>query len=99
LRTQGNFVAEELMNSVSHGLGFLLSVVGAILLMDEALASQEKTDYHFWACILFSSSLLFLFLASTLFHSFFMLPAVSRVLQTLDHVGQYVNNSCFKVMC
>jgi hypothetical protein len=36
--------------------------------------NEYTTDYHFYACALFSGSLLFLFLASSLFHSFFMLP-------------------------
>jgi predicted membrane channel-forming protein YqfA (hemolysin III family) len=37
-------------------------------------AETSYTDYHFWACVLYSFSLMFLFLSSTLFHSFFMLP-------------------------
>ncbi len=36
LQTQGNYVFEEVMNSVSHGIGFLVSVLGSILLMSEA---------------------------------------------------------------
>ena len=70
----GNFVFEEVLNSVSHGVGFMLSVVGTIILMSETVANNNRTDYHFWACFLFSFSLMFLFLASTLYHSFFMLP-------------------------
>ena len=37
-------------------------------------AEVSYTDYHFWACVLYSFSLMFLFLSSTLFHSFFMMP-------------------------
>eukprot|EP01041_Mallomonas_annulata_P009973 gene9973-20735_t len=48
MNIQGNFVFEEVLNSVSHGVGFLLSVVGAILLMSET-SSKHSTDYHFWA--------------------------------------------------
>lgn len=33
---------------------------------------------------------MFLFLSSCLFHSFFMSPTTSRVLQVLDHVGIYM---------
>jgi len=89
MNIRGNFVFEEVLNSVSHGVGFLLSVVGAILLMTESMANHS-TDYHFWACFLFSFSLMFLFLASTLFHSFFMFPHASFVLLILDHVGIYL---------
>jgi hypothetical protein len=72
--TAGNFVFEEILNAVSHGIGFLGAVVGANILISEA-ADVYRTDYHFWACVLYSFSLLFLFLSSCLFHSFFMLPS------------------------
>jgi channel protein (hemolysin III family) len=31
-----------------------------------------------------------LFLSSSLFHSFFMLPSAMKILQILDHVGIYL---------
>ncbi|RYY78325.1 hypothetical protein EON63_17865 [archaeon] len=49
------------------------SVVGANVLISDA-ADTYRTDYHFWACVLYSFALMFLFLSSCLFHSFFMLP-------------------------
>lgn len=72
--TAGNFVFEEILNAVSHGLAFIGAVVGGNLLMSDA-AETFRTDYHFWACALYSFSLIFLFLSSCLFHSFFMLPS------------------------
>lgn len=89
IATMGNYVFEEIMNSVTHGLGFLLSIIGTVILMSEA-ADTYSTDYHFWACLLFSFTLLFLFMCSALFHSFFMLPSASYVLQILDHVAIYM---------
>jgi hypothetical protein len=74
IQTHGNFVFEEILNSVSHGIAFLASVVGANLLLTSAAESKNYTDYHFWACILYSCALMFLFLSSCLFHSFFMMP-------------------------
>ena len=74
LETHGNFVFEEILNSVSHGIAFLLSVVAANVLIADTAADPKFTDYHFWACVLYSFSLMFLFLFSCLFHSFFMLP-------------------------
>ena len=74
VQTNGNFVFEEILNSLSHGLAFLASVVGANLLVARAADETSYTDYHFWACVLYSFSLMFLFLSSCLFHSFFMLP-------------------------
>lgn len=73
VHTFGNYVFEEILNSVSHGVAFLVSVVGSVILITDA-ADIYKTEYHFWACVLYSFSLMFLFLSSCLFHSFFMLP-------------------------
>lgn len=73
LQTNGNFVFEEILNAVSHGIAFLASIVAANILISEA-AMPHRTDYHFWACVLYSFALMFLFLFSTLFHSFFMMP-------------------------
>jgi len=73
--THGNYVFEEILNSVTHGIGFLGSVVGANILISDTLDKySQRTDYHFWACVLYSFALMFLFLSSCLFHSFFMLP-------------------------
>jgi hypothetical protein len=71
--TNGNYVFEEILNSVTHGLAFIVSVVGANILISDA-ADVYRTDYHFWACVLYSFALMFLFLSSCLFHSFFMSP-------------------------
>lgn len=87
--TSGNYVFEEILNSVSHGVAFIFSILGANLLVTECL-DVYKTDFHFWACVLYSFSMMFLFLSSCLFHSFFMAPTTSRVLQVLDHVGIYL---------
>ena len=72
--TQGNYVFEEILNSVSHGVAFLSAVVGANILIADA-TDVYHTDYHFWASVIYSVSLMFLFLSSCLFHSFFMLPS------------------------
>ena len=89
IRTNGNYVFEEILNSVSHGVGFILAIIGSFVLVSEANATYA-TDFHFWACVLYSISLNMLFLFSCLFHSFFMMPRTSRILQILDHVGIYL---------
>lgn len=89
LETHGNFVFEEILNSVSHGIAFILSVIAANVLVSDA-ADEKFTDYHFWACVLYSFSLMFLFLFSSLYHSFFMLPETSRIFQILDHIGIFM---------
>lgn len=72
------------------GVAFLASIVASIVLLSAISDDEKFTDYHFWSCTLYSFSLMFLFLSSCLFHSFFMLPAPSRILQILDHIGIYL---------
>lgn len=73
VETFGNYVFEEILNSVTHGIAFLGSVIGANVLISDTM-EVYKDDYHFWACAIYSFALMFLFLSSSLFHSFFMLP-------------------------
>lgn len=91
MRVDGNYVFEEILNSLTHGLGFIASIVGMILLMSAA-AEPGTTPYHFWSCLLFSLCLTILYLSSTLYHSFFMLPYAKDILQ----VGPFV---CVCIVC
>jgi hemolysin III len=90
LKTEGNFVFEEVLNASTHGFGFLLSIVATVVLMNAVVEYENATDYHYWACLIYSVSLMFLFLFSTLFHSFFMMPMTSRIFQILDNIGIYM---------
>eukprot|EP00752_Nemacystus_decipiens_P005535 g5007.t1 len=89
LEVDGNFVFEEVLNAGTHGVGFIMAIVGALILMSEA-SREGKSPEHFWGCAIFSASLMFLYLASTLFHSFFMLPYVSSLLCVADHCAIYI---------
>jgi len=91
LVTNGNYVFEEILNSVSHGIAFLGSMVGANIMITDAL-EVYKTSYHFWACVLYSFSVMFLFLSSCLFHSFFMIPT-SKCYYTLSIFMQSSSSS------
>lgn len=86
-KVAGNFVFEEIMNSITHLFAFIFGILGTIVLLSEVAG---KSDHHFWACIIFCVSLLVLFLSSTLYHSFFMLPKASKILQVADHCGIYL---------
>ena len=79
MRVDGNYVFEEILNSLTHGLGFIASIVGMMLLMSAATA-PGATPYHFWSCLLFSLCLTVLYISSTLYHSFFMLPYAKDIL-------------------
>ena len=78
---------EELMNSITHGLGLVLSVAGLSALV--TLAGYVGTTRYTVGCGVYGASLVMLYAASTLYHSW---PAGEwkRVFHLLDHIGIYV---------
>ncbi len=64
----GYSVAEEIANSVSHGIGCLFGIVGLVLLLTQAIEMQADmttiTSYS-----LYGGSMIVLYLASTLYHA------------------------------
>ena len=88
LPTQGYPLAEEIANSISHGLGCLFGIVGLMLLLDKA----SVMDAGLTAIIsssLYGGSMILLFLASTLYHAVSH-PRAKRVLKKVDHCAIYL---------
>lgn len=80
-------VREEIANSITHGLGAVLSLAGLIVLI--VCAVMYGTVWHIVSFSIFGGTLLLLYLASTLYHSLPQ-PAVKRVLRIFDHASIYV---------
>jgi hemolysin III len=78
---------EEIANSVTHGIGAGLSVAGLTLLV--ALAALYGDVWRVIGFSIFGSTLVILYLVSTLYHSF-QNPRVKRVLRVLDHASIYL---------
>lgn len=79
-------VWEEMANAVTHGLGLILSIWGMSWLLT---AAQETGD--FWklgSAALFGTTLIVLYAASTLYHTF-QTPHVKRRLKIFDHCAIY----------
>jgi hemolysin III len=78
---------EELLNSLTHALGLVLSIAGLSALV--ALAARIGTTRSAVGCGVYGASLVLLYAASTLFHSW---PAggLKRVFLLLDHIAIYV---------
>jgi hemolysin III len=78
---------DELLNSLTHGLGLVLSVAGLSALV--ALAARIGTTRSAVGCGVYGASLVLLYAASTLCHGW---PAgkLKRVFVLLDHIGIYV---------
>jgi len=72
---------EELANSVSHGIGLVAALIGAPILI---LAAFDHGSGFFVGTIVFTVTMLLLYLASTLYHAWPQTRA-KHILQLLDH--------------
>lgn len=75
-------LGEELFNSISHGIGFIASIVGLVFLTLFAVSYGDT--WHIVGFSIFGSTLILLYLASTLYHSLTRTRAV-RVMRAIDH--------------
>ncbi len=80
-------LGEEIANSVTHGIGAALSVAGLTLLV--VLAAIYGDVWRVVSFSIYGSSLVILYLASTLYHSF-QNPRVKSVFRVLDHASIYL---------
>ena len=78
---------EELANSVTHGFGLGISVVGAVVLV--ALTTLRGDPWQIFSSGVYGVSLVALYTASTLYHSF-RPPEIKRVLRVFDHCAIYL---------
>ena len=83
----GYTVGEEIANSITHGIGAGLSVAGLTLLV--ALAAIYGDVWRVVSFSIYGSSLVLLYLASTLYHSI-QHPKVKRILRIFDHSAIYL---------
>jgi hemolysin III len=81
LRVEKSF-AEEVANSISHGLGLLLAIVAVPILV---LAAIKAGSAHFIVGVsVFGGTMITLYLASTLYHSLTH-DAAKRLFRLFDH--------------
>ena len=78
---------EEIANSVSHGLGLLLAIIGLPILVIGALETRSQLAVA--GAAIFGGSAVLLYLASTLYHA---IPHahIKERLQRLDHAAIYI---------
>lgn len=79
-------LSEEIANSILHGIGALLSIVGLIALI---FKSQNNSDLNIIGVIVYGTSLFLLYITSTLYHSLKQNKA-KRVFERLDHCAIYL---------
>ena len=79
-------LGEILANAITHGIGAVLAVVGAVYLI---AASTRGTAWQIASCTIFASTLVLVYICSTLYHSLVRTRA-RHVFHVLDHSAIYL---------
>lgn len=87
LKQSAYSLAEELANSISHGLGAALSVAALTLMVVVSVAAGD--GWKLASAIVYGTSLVLLFLASTLYHAIHH-DGAKGVLRLIDHCAIYL---------
>lgn len=80
-------IGEEIFNSVTHGIGILLSLVGLIVLLTMSFQNQNAGKLP--GLMVFEGALILSYLFSTLFHSLIFTKA-KKVFKVLDHASIFL---------
>jgi len=80
-------LGEEIANGITHGVGTGLSVAGLTVLV--VLAALYGDVWQIVGFSIYGSTLVVLYLASTLYHSF-QNPRVKRVFRVIDHAAIFL---------
>ena len=79
--------AEEIANSITHGVGLLLAIAGLATLV--AFAVLRGTAWHIVGCSIFGATLVLSYLTSTLYHNIPSARAKS-ILRIFDHCAIFL---------
>lgn len=82
-----NDVLEEKINAITHGIGTFFAVIALVVLIIEAYINGGP--WQMAAAIIYGVSLILLYLASTLYHSFSR-KRVKEILKFFDHAAIYI---------
>lgn len=80
-------IGEEIAHSVTHGIGVALSIAGLVILV--VIAAKYGDVYQVVSFSVYGATLILLYLASTLYHSF-QNPRVKQIFQKMDHAAIYL---------
>lgn len=80
-------MAEEIIHGITHGIGTGLSIAGLTVLV--ILSAQRGDAWRLVSFSIYGVTLVLLYLASTLYHSF-QEPRLKRFFQRMDHAAIYL---------
>ncbi len=84
----GYLLAEEIANSISHGIGCILGIAGLVLMLIQA-ADMKAGAAAIISYSVYGGSIILLFLASTLYHAITH-PRAKLWLKKVDHCAIYL---------
>jgi len=80
-------IGEEIFNSITHGIGTLLSIAALVLLI--VFAAIKGNVWHVVSFSIFGTTLVLLYLSSTLYHSFTK-EKIKNLLVRFDHAAIFL---------
>lgn len=80
-------LGEEIFNSITHGIGTLLAIAGLVVLI--VFAVLKGNAWHVVSFTIFGSTLVLLYLSSTLYHSFTR-EKVKNIFARFDHAAIFL---------
>jgi hemolysin III len=78
---------EEIVNAITHGIGSLLSIVALVVLI--IVAEKHGDIWHLVSFSIYGSTLILLYLSSTLYHSFSS-PRLKNLFARFDHISIFL---------
>jgi len=89
MNTEGNFAVEQLLSAITHGFGIVLGIIGYVIMVKECNHHQCSTQATI-AINVFCISIICLYTASTLYHSFYCCPSVAAIFRYIDYAMIFV---------
>lgn len=80
-------IQEEIANAITHGIGFLFAISALVLLIIKGV--RYKDSLYLVSVIIYASSMIILFLNSTLYHGF-PNSKVKDIFEKFDHSSVYL---------
>lgn len=78
---------EEMLNTISHGIAAIFSIIGCIILIKFSKESSKTVVY--FSSIIYGLSLIIMYVSSTIYHSSKNIE-VKKILRIVDHCSIYI---------